>query len=130
MASIQDDLAGWLREFDALVRAADFAAARPYFMEDAIGFGTYGVMLVGRDDLEQGQWRQIWPNITNFRFRIDQLACGVEGELAWLACPWDSDGVRPDGSTFDRPGRATLVLRREGNRWRACHSHFSLYPTR
>ncbi|HEX2171418.1 MAG TPA: nuclear transport factor 2 family protein [Dehalococcoidia bacterium] len=128
--TLQEEFAGWLREFDALVRAVDFASARAYFTEDAIGFGTYGVLLTGREELEQGQWRQIWPNIRNFCFRLDQLTCGAEGDLGWLACPWDSDGVRPDGSTFDRPGRATIIFRREGGRWRACHTHFSLYPTR
>lgn len=127
--ALRTELGQWLQEFDALVRAVDFETARNYFTEDAVGFGTYGVMLHGRADLEKGQWRNIWPNIRDFRFRVDQMACGREGDLAWIAALWDSTGTRPDGSTFDRPGRATFILRREDGRWRAAHTHFSLYPT-
>lgn len=125
---LREELSQWLRGFDALVRAVDFESARDHFTEDAVGFGTYGVMLNGREDLEAGQWRNIWPNIRDFRFRLDQMACGRDGDLAWIAALWDSQGVRPDGSTFDRPGRASFILRREGRRWRAAHSHLSLYP--
>ena len=126
--SIQEEIAQWLGEFEAHVRAVDYAGARPYVADDLVGFGTYGAVLRGREEVERGQWAMIWPTIRNFSFRIDQLSCGTDGSLAWAACPWDSDGVRDDGSVFDRPGRATIVFRREGGRWRAIHTHFSLFP--
>src|SRR5256886_2118900 len=53
----------------------------------------------------------------------------VQGDQAWVAAPWDSRGVRPDGTTFPRPGRLTVVLARREGRWLAVHTHFSLTPS-
>ena len=37
-----------------------------------------------------------------------------------------STGYNPDGTEFDRPGRASIILMREGNAWVGVHSHMSL----
>jgi ketosteroid isomerase-like protein len=84
-------------------------------------------MLVGRDALVDGQWRRVWGVTSGFRFDLDRVMCGVSGNVAWAAAPWTSRGVR-DGKPFDRRGRATYILRREGGRWLAVHSHHSLDP--
>jgi hypothetical protein len=42
-----------------------------------------------------------------FTFRLDEMHCGISGDQAWLAAPWDSEGQSPDGSWYDGPGRAT-----------------------
>jgi hypothetical protein len=41
---------------------------------------------------------------------------------------WASTGYHEDGSTFDRPGRCTIVLRRNSvdAPWYGVHGHFSL----
>jgi hypothetical protein len=36
--------------------------------------------------------------------------------------------VRPDGSTFRRPGRATIAFAQRDGRWLAVHTHFTLIP--
>lgn len=118
----------WLSELQACVRAQDFDAARSLFAEDVIGFGTYAAIISGREALEREQWRNVWPHIREFTFRLDEVRCiGGESGLCVIV-PWGSLGLRHDGTTFARPGRATLVLAARGDRWVAVHSHFSLQP--
>ncbi len=52
---IQDEMVQWLREFEARVRAVDYAGARPYVTDGLVGFGTYGAVLHGREEVERGQ---------------------------------------------------------------------------
>jgi ketosteroid isomerase-like protein len=118
----------WLEDFSAAVRAVDYERGMAMFAPEVVGFGTYASMLVGLEKLVAGQWRNIWGVTRGFTFRLDDLHCGVEGDLAWAAVPWDSQGRRADGEWYDRPGRATLILRRREGRWRCIHSHLSLYP--
>ena len=118
----------WLLEMQSCVRAVDYGRARALFLPDVVGFGTYGGVLVGLDTLEAEQWRQVWPTIRDFNFRLAEARMGAEDNLAWVACPWYSLGTRPDGSTFPRPGRMTVILARREGRWAAAHTHFSLYP--
>ncbi len=119
----------FLLEMQACVRAVDFPRARPLFDDDAVAFGTYATVVSGRENIEQQQWRNVWPNIRDFTFRLSEMRClGNEAALC-VVVPWDSLGTRGDGSTFSRPGRATLLLEpRDSGRWVATHSHFSLAP--
>jgi ketosteroid isomerase-like protein len=112
------------------VRAVDFAAARQMFAEDVVGFGTYATVVAGRAALERRQWAHIWPAIRGFKFRLDQVRCLGGPQGVCVVVPWESRGVREDGTTFARPGRATLFLVPAGGRWIAQHSHFSLAPAR
>jgi ketosteroid isomerase-like protein len=120
----------FLTEMQACVRAVDFQRAHTLFDEDVIAFGTYAQVVAGRDRLEQEQWRNVWPNIREFTFRLDEMRCLGGNDTICLVVPWDSVGTRADGATFDRPGRATLLLIQRGDRWVAMHSHFSLAPPR
>ena len=118
----------WLSEFQTRVRTVDFESARAYFAEDVVSFGTHAEIVTGRDALERDQWRHVWPNIHDFTFRLTEMRCiGDEAGLVAIV-PWDSRGVRPDGSSFARPGRATVVLIQRNGRWLAAHTHFSLAP--
>ena len=118
----------WLSAFQERVRAVDFVGARPFFAEDVVAFGTWAAVVRGQRRLEADQWSNVWPRIRGFTFRLDDLAVlGGENGLC-VVVPWDSRGVRDDGSEYDRPGRATLFLVPSGNRWLAAHSHFSLVP--
>ena len=118
----------WLVEMQSCVRAVDYDRARAIFRQDVVGFGTYSGVLDGLDHLVAGQWRNVWGTIRDFTFDLDEVRAGVEGDLLWAACPWDSVGTRPDGTIFDRPDRVTVILVRDGDAWRAAHTHFSLYP--
>jgi ketosteroid isomerase-like protein len=118
----------WLTEMHTCVRAVDYDRARALFREDVVGFGTFSGILDGLDHLVAGQWSNVWPTIRDFTFNLDEVRASLNGDLLWAACSWDSVGTRPDGAEFDRPGRMTVILVREGGPWRAAHTHFSLYP--
>ncbi|HEY1296498.1 MAG TPA: nuclear transport factor 2 family protein [Chloroflexota bacterium] len=118
----------FLIEMQECVRAVDYVRARPLFADDVVAFGTFAAVVEGRERLEHGQWRNVWPTIRDFTFRLDELH--TLGTELWICVivPWDSIGKRADGESFSRPGRATLVLSRRGDGWIATHSHFSLAP--
>ncbi len=118
----------WFRNLERCVRDVDYDTARPLFADDVVGFGTFGTILQGIDALAADQWRNVWPKIDAFSFDLESLRWGADGALAWAICLWNSLGRQPDGGTFKRPGRATIILRREGDRWQAVHTHFSLTP--
>ncbi len=126
--ALRDEVAGWFRHLERCVRAVDYDGARPIFAEEAVGFGTFGAMLDGLDALVPGQWQQIWPNISGFTFDLESLRYGADGNLLWGICRWDSEGGNPDGSTYSRPGRATVILQRRDGALKALHTHFSLVP--
>ena len=118
----------WLVELQTCVRAVDYERAKAIFLPEVVGFGTYSGVLDGLEELAAEQWRHVWPQIRDFTFRLDELREGADGALAWAACPWDSRGLRDDGSLFPRPGRMTAILVEREGRWPAAHTHFSLYP--
>ena len=120
----------WFAELQAAVRAVDYERGKAIFRHDVVGFGTFTGVLDGLDHLAADQWMNVWPRIRDFTFRLDDLRVGRAGALLWAACPWDSRGTRPHGATFERPGRATVILMQDDGRWRAAHTHFSLYPVR
>jgi ketosteroid isomerase-like protein len=120
----------FLIEMQQCVRGVNYEQARPLFADDVVAFGTFAAVVEGRNRLENEQWRNVWPNISDFTFRLDELhALGTESWICVIV-PWDSIGQRStNGESFNRPGRATLVLNRRGDRWVATHSHFSLAPS-
>jgi ketosteroid isomerase-like protein len=128
MSQDTTELRRWLEDFSAAVRAVDYERGATMFAPDVVGFGTFASMLVGRDRLIAGQWRNIWGVTRGFTFRLDELHCGLDGDTAWAAVPWDSQGQQASGEWYDRPGRATLILQRRNGAWLCVHSHLSLYP--
>jgi ketosteroid isomerase-like protein len=134
-----DDLAGVKAWFDTLavhVREVDFVGARPIFAPDMVAFGTFTDFMTGRDVAEHQQWRNVWPHIDEFRFRSDVRAIVSPDRLQAVGMAiFDSTGYRQDGTSYDRPGRATVVFVRDsiGKPWLAQHTHLSLFrdvPTR
>lgn len=118
----------WLSGLERCVRAVDYGSARPLFAPEVRAFGTRASIVIGRDALEREQWRRVWPTIREFAFRLDESCCVGDETMLCVVVPWDSLGVNPDGTTFSRPGRATLVLVNREGEWVAIHSHFSLAP--
>jgi ketosteroid isomerase-like protein len=130
MADLDEIARQFLLEMQSCVRGVDFERARPLFAEDAVAFGTYAAIVNGRDRIEREQWRNVWPVIRDFTFRLDELQCLGDEHALCVVVPWDSLGTAADGSTFSRPGRATLLLEPRAGSWVARHSHFSLAPAR
>jgi catechol 2,3-dioxygenase-like lactoylglutathione lyase family enzyme/ketosteroid isomerase-like protein len=119
----------WLGALQACVRARDFDGGRRLCAPDVIAFGTVADFVEGVDGVMERQWRRVWPNIRDFTIRIDEARGAIQEGQAWVAAPWDSRGVRPDGTTFPRPGRLTIAFVRDADRWLAVHTHFSLTPS-
>ena len=82
---------------------------------DLIAFGTVAHFVEGIERVTEQQWRRVWPNIRDFTIRT-------------AAAPWDSLGVRPDGTTFSQPGRLTTAFEKRDGRGLGRHTHFSLSP--
>ena len=126
---LREELIEWLRTFEDCVRSVDFDRARPLFDPEVSAFGTYTAVIRGVEQLARDQWMHIWPETSDLTYRLDQMSYDASGDVAWVACPWDSRGKHSDGTTYPRPGRVTVGLRRGGDgRWRATHTHHSLYP--
>jgi ketosteroid isomerase-like protein len=118
----------FLMDMQACVRAVDFERGRALFAEDVVAFGTFAAIVEGRERLEREQWRNVWPNIRDFTFRLEDLHCLGADQAICVVVPWDSLGHDAGGHAFNRPGRATLLLEPRDGRWVATHSHFSLAP--
>lgn len=129
--SLGDTLAplrDWFRVWEDHVRAVDYGSARALFDPNVASFGTHAEIVIGIDQLVAQQWNAVWPNIADFRFLVEKLHGGIAGDHAWAAVPWTSTGFHENGTAFARPGRATVTLRRDDDRWLGVHTHFSLKP--
>ncbi|WP_291298799.1 DUF4440 domain-containing protein [Elioraea sp.] len=128
-----DDLArvsAWFEELARHVQAVDFAAARHLFSPDLIAFGTFTDFIDGRDEAEAQQWRNVWQTIDGFTWREGVRALVSPDRLFAVGMGvWDSTGSMPDGTAFDRRGRATVSFSRAvvGDPWVATHTHMSLF---
>jgi ketosteroid isomerase-like protein len=125
-SDLSSEVRGWLTAMEECVRERNFERARTLFSPDVFAFGSLTPAAEGLDNLERDQWREVWNHTSGFRFELDLARSMALGQGACVAAPWRSLGVRTDGSTFERRGRATLVLQRVAGRLVAVHSHFSL----
>lgn len=124
----QTDIENWFLSLQACCRGLDYLTAREIFAEDVVAFGTRADVVAGLDNLQRNQWGAVWPTIRDFAFDLSQLRWGWTGEGGWGVVTWTSTGFRPDGTPFDRPGRATVVFTRGDDRIVAIHTHFSQAP--
>lgn len=130
VASVRAWVAAWGDE----VASVDLSAGRRRFDADAVAFGTRADVVSGLDQIATEQWEHVWGKIADFSFAVDELVVQIadDASLAVAIVPWTSTGFHQDGSSFDRPGRATIVLRpgrshgETGPAWFALHTHFSL----
>ena len=116
----------WLETFAGYVRAVDYASARPLFHPDVLAFGTHRDVIPGLEAWIATQWDNVWPKTTDFTFDIAGTHILADDSMAVCVTPWTSTGYHPDGTKFDRPGRATMVFSKDGDGWVCVHSHMSL----
>ena len=127
--ALRDHFHAWLARFAGYVREVDYAAARPLVHPDVLAFGTHRDVISGLETWVRQQWDNVWPRTSDFRFDLHQthVLASPDGRMAVLVTPWTSTGYGPDGTAFDRPGRATLVFSRGPDEpWLCVHSHMSL----
>ena len=125
-AATRDFFVDWLETFSGYVRNVDYASARPLFHPQILAFGTHRDVLPDREAWIAQQWDNVWPRTDDFRFDLANTHVLAGGALAVVVAPWTSTGFHPDGTKFDRPGRATMVFHRDGDRWIGVHTHLSL----
>lgn len=118
----------WLESFAQAVREKTFTRGKTLFAPEVFAFGTRTALLDGLDQLAAEQWNPTWNNTRGFTLQMDQLRCGIDGDIAWAAVPWHSQGCSASNEWFDREGRATYILSRRNGCWLAIHSHHSLNP--
>ena len=125
---IRDFFHRWLETFSSYVRDVDYASAKPLFHEDILAFGTHRDVLPSLEAWVNSQWDNVWPKTDDFRFDLGatHVLAADDGSLAVVVAPWTSTGFHPDGTRFDRPGRATIVFHKVGGTWLGVHSHLSL----
>jgi ketosteroid isomerase-like protein len=120
----------WFRQLEGYVNALDFTGSYHLTHEDFLAFGTFADFFVGRDEAEKNQWRNVWPTISDFHFRLDDVRALVSPDRLFAVglAVFDSTGYHEDGSTFARTGRATVSFDRAkvGDPWVTNHSHMSL----
>ena len=118
----------WLERFAAAVRGMDYQTGREMFDDNVVAFGTLARMVSGLDPLIEQQWQKIWGCTRGFHFLLDEAHIQTDGDVTWIATPWQSQGRDDTGHWFDRRGRCTLILHRKGGRWLCVHSHYSREP--
>lgn len=125
---IRAEILDWLDRFATCVRAVDYKSAYPFWHEQALAFGTHKRVLEGLWDWRDRQWDSVWPKTDGFAFVAEEtrVLASPDGRMAVAITPWGSTGYNPDGSAFDRPGRASIILLRQGAAWVGVHSHMSL----
>jgi ketosteroid isomerase-like protein len=116
----------WLEIFAGYVRDVDYASAKPLFHPDVLAFGTHNDVIPGIDQWIATQWDNVWPRTTDFRFVLEQTSVLASSKMATVIAPWTSTGYHADGTSFPRPGRATMVFSETSNGWLCVHSHMSL----
>jgi ketosteroid isomerase-like protein len=118
----------WLETFSGFVRAVDYASARPLFHPDILAFGTHRDVLPSLEAWVTSQWDNVWPKTDDFRFDLAaaHVLASDDGSMVVVIAPWTSTGFHPDGTRFDRPGRATMVFHKTADGWLGVHSHLSL----
>jgi ketosteroid isomerase-like protein len=130
VAADQASVRAWVDGWSAEVAAVDLQGGRRRFDGGLVAFGTHAFTVAGVDEVCAQQWAQVWPTIEDFRFLTEDLIvqCSPDRLQAVAIVTWASTGIAADGSRFDRPGRATVVLVRDSvdEPWRGTHTHFSL----
>ncbi len=118
----------WLTRFSDFVRTVDYGAARPLFHPEVLAFGTHRDVIPDLEAWIATQWDNVWPRTTDFTFDLEgtHVLAATDESMAVVVTPWTSTGYHPDGTRFDRPGRATLVFSRLDGAWICTHSHMSL----
>jgi ketosteroid isomerase-like protein len=118
----------WFHVMERCFHSLDYATARKLVAQDVLAFSTRTSVMSGIDALVTQQWEVNWPNLRNFTFNFDQLHWVTSGDLAWAIITSNSTVFHPDGTSFPRPGRTTVIFERREGVWLAIHTHYSLAP--
>ena len=128
MHRLTPELEEWLRKFSLAVRSRNYEAGKALFDPEVISFGTICFRADAREELENSQWKKVWPSTSGFDFEYDSAVATADAQQAVMLASWNSVTENSGGQSIKRRGRATLVLQKNGAQWKAVHTHFSLTP--
>jgi ketosteroid isomerase-like protein len=123
-ASKNTSMAEKARLDGAVVAAAKFERGKRIVV-----FGTYQELVRGLTAWTETQWDNVWPRTGGFALDLENttVLANADGTMATAIAPWTSTGFHLDGTRFERPVRATIVLVcQPDGRWLGVHSHMSL----
>lgn len=127
---MKDQVLNWISEWETLINEVNYEKARPLFSDNVVAFGTVAGYMKGLKNLEDRQWRKVWPTIKNFEF--DRSSMTILGDsnssLKIVLMLWRSLGKTGDGGWYERRGRVTLALKQKVKKMECVHSHFSMEP--
>jgi len=66
--------------------------------------------------------------MVDLKKNMETVHSGGDEYHAWGIATWTSTGFHENGTSFHRPGRATVILERRNHHWVSVHTHFSLNP--
>src|SRR4051812_41245458 len=106
MDAHEDDIARvrrWFQRLQLCIQMVDFEGARPLFADDLITFGSTTPFTVGREATEMEQWRTVWSQIDQFRWRLDDLQTIISGDrlTAIGMAVFESVGYGANGEPFE-----------------------------
>ena len=120
----------WVDRFSGHVANLRYDDAAAMMDPDVNSFSTWTDVVVGVEHFVDGQWRNVWPTMTDFVLLTDKMRCHLSPDrlMAAVMVTWTSTGYAQDGTPFDRPGRCSFVLARDSldGPWRGVQGHFSL----
>ena len=120
----------WYLEWEKYVQNKNYSSAMELFENNVVSFGTWMDIVQGLEKLCNHQWKNVWPTITNFEFLTDTLFIQISSDslFANTILVWNSVGYTEQGNSFERTGRATVVLKKlnKNSNWKGIHTHFSL----
>jgi len=123
-------LTEWVDRFSGHVAGLRYDDAAAMMDHDVDSFSTWTDVVVGVDHFVDGQWRNVWPTITDFVLLTGRMRSRVSPDrlMAAVMVTWTSTGYATGGEPFDRPGRCSFVLVRDSvdGPWRGVQGHFSL----
>ena len=121
----------WFENWGRLVSSLDFSSAAQMFEKDVVAFGTWMDTVESVKNRIESQLKRIWRTIKDFRFLTETLQIHISPDrlFAVAILVWDSTGFEKNGSSYKRPGRATVSLRRKNlnSSWKGTHTHLSLF---
>jgi hypothetical protein len=121
----------WLNDFSESVREQDYLRGKSLFSDRVISFGSWTGAMSGIEELYEKQWSNVWPQTTDFEFNLEKANFLFDQSSSPSQCAvtslWSSQGTK-NNETFSRTGRCTIILSKDGDAWKAVHTHFSLTP--
>ncbi len=104
------------------------------FAEDIEAFWSTGDVYHGRIALAEAMATgiaQIGSDFESFKATPENVKIRRHGDLAWLTCGIDFDGVlKKDHLVVEYSVRSTFVLKQHEERWAIVHEHSSRPPVR